>query len=234
MDCPHCHAQILDDDVNLNNLVAKCRRCHEVFSFANQVAPPSSNASPSHPARLPAPRPENFRIEEMNDRKRIIHRWFSPMYIGLIAFCLFWDGFLVLWYVIGFTQNGPLMMLLFPLIHVAIGLFLTYFTVAGFFNRTFVDVVADGRLVIQHGPLPWFGNRSLEIAVIRQFFCEQTPVWSRSDNTRSTPWYSVNALVGDQKVKLLGNLEKGQALFYKQQLEEWLSIQPALVPGAVT
>jgi hypothetical protein len=35
--CPRCGSEIPPDDMNLANLVAQCRQCNEVFSFADQV-----------------------------------------------------------------------------------------------------------------------------------------------------------------------------------------------------
>jgi hypothetical protein len=37
----------------------------------------------------------------------------------------------------------------------------------------------------------------------------------------------------ERKVKLLGNLSKDEALFFEQQLEEWLGIEPYPVTGEI-
>jgi hypothetical protein len=53
--CPRCSEEIPAADVNLENLVAVCRRCDEVFSFADQVQHrrTKETAAPKLPAGPP-------------------------------------------------------------------------------------------------------------------------------------------------------------------------------------
>src|SRR5438309_11460010 len=90
--CPRCRSLIDACDVNLDHLVAKCRHCHEVFSFADQL--PASDRS----VKLRVPQPERLRVEDDGERRRIVQRWFGPMFIFLGFFCVAWDGFLFFWY----------------------------------------------------------------------------------------------------------------------------------------
>ena len=46
-----------------------------------------------------------------------------------------------MWYGIAFAADTPLIAKLFPLLHVAMGIGLTYFTLAGLVNRTTVEVI---------------------------------------------------------------------------------------------
>ena len=45
----------------------------------------------------------------------------------------------------------------FPLVHVAVGVGLTYSVLATLFNRTEVELTADS-LRVRHGPIPWKGS----------------------------------------------------------------------------
>src|SRR5690606_5247899 len=85
--------------------------------------------------------PDWLRVGQGGGGLVFTRRWFQPVFLFLAFFCLMWDGFLVVWYGIAFatlgTAKGPgLMMFVFPLIHVAVGVGLTYYTICGFFNRT--------------------------------------------------------------------------------------------------
>jgi hypothetical protein len=126
---------------------------------------------------------------------------------------------------------GALIMIIFPVAHLAAGVGITYFTIAVLANRTVVTV-AGNDLRIRHRPVPWRGNRNVDASTIIQLHCDQ--VISNS-NRGSTPWsYRVNALLKDERrLRLLSGLDKDQALFYEQKLEEWLGIEPYPVSGAV-
>ena len=234
--CPRCGNEIPADDVNLDNLVAKCPGCNEVFSFADQL--------PARPAKAPAvakrvPRPAGITVVDDSERRQVVRRWFTWAILFLIFFCVFWDGFLVVWYAIvfGLAGGGPgrgmsLIMALFPILHVAVGVGLTYFTLASLVNTTVAEV-ADGRLRVRHGPLPWPGNRDLDAAEVRQLYCAETTSQGRSGATYYR--YTLNAVLADDRtVPLLANLDnKTTALFYEQQLEDWLGVKPEHVPGEV-
>ncbi len=95
-------------------------------------------------------------------------RWYQPMVLFFAFFCLFWDGFLVVWYGIVFTllaegATPAVVMAVLPLIHVVVGVGLTYFTICGFLNRTEVRLEGS-RLVVQHRPLPWRGAVDLPLS----------------------------------------------------------------------
>lgn len=90
------------------------------------------------------------------------------MFIFLAFFCLAWNAFLV----VGLSESQeetPMLwlFLLFPIVHVAVGVGLTYYTLAGFLNFTEVTV-RGGTLTVRQGPLPWKGNRTLSAIDLAQ------------------------------------------------------------------
>lgn len=227
--CPACRSKVLSDDLNMQALAGMCRSCHTVFSFRDQLpaGDPVREAAP--PVRAAVPMPAKFRVERSGSDFVIFWDWKSPAMWFLVIFCIFWDGFLLFWYSIAFGTDSPLIMKLFPLIHVAVGLGLTYFAVCMFVNRTFVGV-SGGRLTVTHTPLPWPGNRAMPAGEIEQLYCFERV--SHGKNGTSVT-YEVNAVQrGGTKVKLVGGLqEPEQALFLEQEIERALGIADRRVPG---
>jgi hypothetical protein len=103
---------------------------------------------------------------------------------------------------------------------VAIGLFFVYATLAILLNRTIIKVTSEF-ITVRHGPLPWWGNRSLPIDELEELYCYKH---TRRDSV--SVWYSVNALTkGAKKVDLVTDLHNvAEALFIKQELKRWLKI----------
>jgi hypothetical protein len=226
--CKSCGREIDANDINLDRAIAKCRECNAVFSFSDRI--PGSVRPVSR--RDPVPMPRAINIERMGGGRTIVRRWYSPVLFFLVVFIIIWDGFLVFWYVTALSSDdAPLMMKIFPLGHVAVGLGLTYYTLAGFLNRTRIH--ADrGEVSIRHGPLPWFGNRTIRAVDLEQLYC--TRHVSRSRNSR-TVTFRVNAATrGGRKIKLLSGIaEEDQALFIEQELEQHLNIEDREVRGEI-
>lgn len=118
---------------------------------------------------------KRLELTRTNYELAVSYRWRNPVAYFLIFFCLFWDGFLVMWYGIGLTSGGgmPAMFFLFPLIHVAVGVGLTYYTICLFVNKTLIR--ADQRtLSVKHSPLPWpRGNKEMAVRDIQQLFVQE-------------------------------------------------------------
>ena len=155
---------------------------------------------------------------------------FSEQIIGLAFFCVLWDGFLAVWYVAAIA-SGEIAMILFPILHLAVGAAITYVVVASFLNRTRIEVAPDG-LTIRHGPVPWRGNRT-----IAPFDLEQLYTKERIHRGKRGTWntYELWARVrGDPDAKLLSGLEdRDQALFIEGAVEERLRIADRAVEGEV-
>jgi hypothetical protein len=140
---------------------------------------------------------------------------------------VFWDGFLINLY--SNLRGGATLAALFPLLHVAVGLGLTYSTLCGFVNRTHIIVTGDS-LRVSHGPLPWWGNRTIPADELAQLYCEER---IKSGRNGQSATYYLNALLKDgRKVKLLSGLpEPDQALFIEQRVEERMGIVDVEVGG---
>lgn len=111
-----------------------------------------------------------------------------------------------------------------------VGLAMTYYALSLAFNRTLIRLTSLGELSVWHGPLPWRGNRRLNAADIKQFFCLPT-----SWHVNGRPYYDVWMLQADlTRRKFVGGLpEIDQALFIEQTLESALGLPDEPVPGEV-
>lgn len=185
----------------------------------------SRSASP-----MDAPLPEDVTVVRDAGALTITYRWFKPLYLFMLFFCIFWDGFLVFWYDMALRKGAgaPSMAIWFPLLHVGVGVWLTYTTLAGLANRTRV-VVQSGEIVIRHGPLPWLGGGRIGAGEIRQLYREETPA-KDSDSTAS---YHLNAITRDnRKLRLIRSVRSADvALYLEQEIEKALGIEDRQVKG---
>lgn len=154
--CPTCRREIPAGDVHLETGLARCTKCDRVFTVS------------AGPVAVAVGRPPSVTEEEIAGRFTLTWRWFTPVALFLILFCVVWDGFLVMWHgvLLGsiLTGNvGPeaLCPSLFALPHTVVGIVLPYIAAAQLVNRTTVQL-GEGAVTIRHGPLWWPGVRRLE------------------------------------------------------------------------
>jgi hypothetical protein len=223
--CPHCGRVIQADDVNVQTSIAKCRDCNAVFGFAAQVGGTGFTA----PGKRAVDMPDDYTLATEGADLVLVRRWFNWKFMFLLLFCVAWDSFLVFWYVNALKHNGPWLMVVFPIAHVAVGVGLTYFTVAGFVNRTRVTV-NQLELRVKHYPLPWPGNRTLQRQEIDQLFCEEKLNNSRNGSSYT---YGVSVVMpGGKRIKLVSGLDTPEdALFLEQKIEGYLGITDRPVAG---
>lgn len=230
--CKKCKEPILADNINLHTILAKCHQCHEVFSFADDIGISKKlyEKDSFHP-RAKIPKPKNIVIDKEGDDLLIYQKWFSFKYIPLAFFCIAWDSFLIFWYTTALLTKGPWIMFVFPIAHLAVGVGLTYITLAGFLNKTYI-YIHESTMLIRHGPLPWPGNRELSTNELEQLFSQEEVNTGKNGSTYT---YQLSAILkNNEKIKLLSNLESPEtALFIEQEIESWLKIKDRPVPGEI-
>ena len=106
------------------------------------------------------PIPEGLKITENSYELVIERKWFSYAHIFTFFFSIAWNGFLFTFYTALMEGDAPMMFMLFPLIHVAVGIGLFYYSITGFFNKTRISG-QKGVLGIRNFPLPWKGKKHL-------------------------------------------------------------------------
>ncbi|MGB1242133.1 MAG: hypothetical protein ACPG49_06410 [Chitinophagales bacterium] len=216
--CRNCGETIQSENINIQKALAKCQTCDCVFNINDQILIP----------RPEIRMPDKFEVLRLRNSLNISYKWFSPVYIFLIFFAIFWNGFMAFWYYTAITE-GIWMMGLFGLIHLGVGLFLIYFIIAGFFNSTHINATKN-RLKIKHKPIWWIGNKEVIISHIAQLFCKEEVTKGKNGKSYTYHLYMVD--VADEHIKLLSNLETPEyALYLEQELEHFLGIENRRVSG---
>lgn len=222
--CPYCRREVPVSEVNMQRLVGRCLECGKLFDL--QEAGLVGNTLATSPPRPRVAQPKEITIQESMRGQQIRLRWFGPEYLAMAFFCLFWDGFLVVWYTIALSapRGVDLVALLFPLLHVAAGVFITYTTLAGFLNTTTIEL-GDDKLRISHGPLPWKGNRELDSRELQQLF-----VVEKTGN-KGRRYYELCALLKDNTKVHLISQSLDRLRFIEQHIESLLRIRDVRVLG---
>jgi len=178
------------------------------------------------------PIPEKLEVEETPREITIKYRWFQPVAFFLVFFCFFWDGFLVFFYSMMFAGDGtPIFAMLFPLLHVAVGIGLTWYTISLFVNKTYI-VITKHDLSIQHKPLPMFffkKNVQLDRAEVQQVYIKE--VESRGKNGVS---YSYDLLYLDKNSrskKILNESDSEIAMYIRRKIEKYFGIESKPIEG---
>ncbi|QDU78843.1 hypothetical protein Pla110_05470 [Polystyrenella longa] len=232
--CTKCGAALQENDFNLDLGVARCSYCNAWTRLGEALSLNLESEATRIKKEVGAP--DNYEINEYHGVLHITWKWFNWGILFLVFFCVIWDGFLVVWYFIAATQGMDgkfsLIAFLFPLLHVAVGALLTYYTIASLFNRTTI-LVGDHRLSIKHGPIPWKGVELRDTGDLDQLFVEEKV--NRSKNGTSYTYLLKAKLHSGSELKLITNLASLQeGLFLEQKIEEFLKIEDRRMAGEVS
>ena len=257
LSCQVCGAALSADAVDRRLAIVTCAHCGALFDLAGRAGrgtaaepagdsagesagdlagaavrgtPIVDRANAASPARAPAPLPVGFAVSDHAGTLSVVWRWFQTKHLLMLGFCVAWDSFLVFWYATAFTQpDAPWLMRVFPVAHVAVGVALSYATVAGLLNRTRITVDA-AQLRVRHGPMPWLPQPTLARRDIEQLYV--TREVSRGKNGVSVT-FSVRAVTRDHRGLLLvkGLDQLDQALWLEQEIERHLGLRDRPVAG---
>jgi hypothetical protein len=169
--------------------------------------------------------PGGIRVKETRSHLKIVYPWFSWAAVFVLG------GVLPLW---GWSSWQILTALpkrvAWPII--AIGSFflvvwvlIFYACLAHLMNRTIIEI-GRKKLTLRHGPLPWFGRKTLRNAEVVQLYAS----YCRGRN-QSIQHYLLYAIMADGRhVRLLDEIPQlDQAAYLVKQMEERLGIEPS--PG---
>lgn len=171
---------------------------------------------------------KEFKVYEDQNELHITYKW--PRGIGFFMgfFAIIWNSFLLFWYGAALAGGAPLIFLLFPLLHVAAGIFITHQALSMIFNTSEITV-RHGELSIEHKPIPAFkGNKYYATADIDQFYIKQ------KTGNKGSKYYELRAKMADGKdialLKQTGmTFEKLQEL--ENLLEQYIGIADEPVKG---
>jgi hypothetical protein len=232
--CKACGATLKESEINFETGIAVCEHCQAVMSFAEDLKISSDKELPIS-VKAKVGRPENLDIEDSPMSLRLSRGWYHPGLFFLLFFCIAWNAFLIGWYAMGSQMNEPgimgIIMFIFPIGHVAVGVGLTYTVIAGFLNRTTVEVNAS-EVSVMHGPVPWKGNKRLTTSEISQIYCKSSKKAANAHTASSLVPTLYAKLHDDRRIKLLSRAGELDILLYlEQRLEERLGIRDAAVSG---
>jgi hypothetical protein len=218
--CPTCQEPLPTGAVDLDKGMAMCIRCARLFQLDDRI----------HERLLP-PKPDSIEVEtspavpgtyrsaETAPPLRIVYRWRHWSALALLAFGAMWFMMLSPF----FFRDGELTIdasSLMTLLHVAAGAWVVYHGLAMTLNRTDITV-AEGRLRVRHGPLPWRGNTELDARAIEQLFVRTRR--NRRGGGRTS--YVVAARIGDVAYDVVRTLRtEAEARFIERTIEKHLAI----------
>ena len=225
LDCPSCAAPL---DVPPERTQFFCSFCGATVIVPESLRSGPTPTRPDDDAPLePPPDLSRFEIDKQGSRLRIGWAWRSPMVYFLLPFSIFWCGFAVFWTVMATAIGGPFG--LFGLPFVVIGMGLLYFAVGILVNRTDLRI-EDGRLTVEHGPLPWTAPDPIEADNVRQVYVEEKVHHGKNGSRQYT--YEVQALLHDGgKTKLVTEYKAPDARAIERMIEVHLGIEDRAVRG---
>ena len=174
---------------------------------------------------------KNLEVYEDYRSMGITLKWFTPIAFFLLFFSFAWNGFLVFWYSMAFLGEAPWIMVLFPVLHVAVGLYLIYYTLCLFFNKTYIDIAGD-YLTVKHSPIPWWrGNRRVPTNAIEQLYVSE----KKSEGKNGAQFsYQLRARLYDKTdldILALDELSAGELQQIEEHLERFMGINDDPVKG---
>lgn len=176
------------------------------------------------------PFPGNLLMTERNQEITIEKKWFTLSHLGTLLFALVWNGFTFFFYSMMMSGNVSIIILLFPVLHVMVGLWLLYYSLCGFLNKTVIRA-SQYEISVRHIPLPWSGDKVIERACIQQLYILEQTKKHRGSVIHS---YDVQVIVHDGRtVSLIKGLDTPEeALFIEKKIEHFLRIEDRPVEGA--
>ena len=173
--------------------------------------------------------PDKFELLHHGSHIEIVRKWFGWQIVLMTPLAMLWCGTLFNLYSEVGESGEP--MPISPLLHVAVGIGLIYYVVAGWLNRTHI-FVSRGKIAVRHRPIPWLGNKELKASNVRQLYVKEKFLRSRRGPYVT---YQVHALTRTRRnIKLVSGLETSeQALYIEQEIEKYLGIEDIPVEGEI-
>lgn len=209
--CNICGHTIKPNSTDSTGESSKCHRCKAIFCLDGEWD------------RWPAlVNPGGIEKKIDNNCFTLTMKWFTMLgFIGLIMFTIFWNTISLFFFISTVGEHSIFLNLaiaLFP----ATGGGLIYMCFAYFYNSTILKVDST-HLSINHKPLPFFGNKVLEVKQIKQLYIKEK-MQQNSESSKVSYYYIIMYVNNEEKkVKLMspfGTREK--AIYIVQELERRL------------
>lgn len=224
--CSYCNTKVTANNINLESKIAKCASCDNIFSIKSQLETLKTKER-EYISNIP------FVTMNKNDATITFNiTWFKGYTeaIFLTLFSLFWNGFMLVWFSIALS-SGQLTMALFGSIHALIGLFLAYYTICLYVN-TKIIIVDSKKIFLEDKPLPFFGNKIIDIEKAHQLYTKEIVTYSKNRKNTSYKLAIITSKNKDFDLPIHFS-KKDEALYLEQEIEKFLKIKDIEVSGEV-
>jgi hypothetical protein len=193
--CPKCGRAVRGEDIELAANRALCKPCGEIFAL------PMSDlviAGPSALVLETARQPSDLEWSERKDGQSTVYVLAPPRLaaLPLLVFAGIWDSFIVFFYMaLMRSPRTPGFALLFPLLHVGAGVFVTWLALVKTLNRSRITLDRS-TFRLEHAPIPARGAQFPTIEIDRFEVSE-------SRGNRGSSRWSIRVLTKDGKATRL-------------------------------
>jgi len=219
--CPTCGEPIKAENVNVQDMVAVCSACDNVFKFTvaeskakrRKASQPSQLTMRDDDVALHMAFRTNFRLDKDESFLMFLIMSSALTIISLLMFGKFLDGELTVF---------------LPLITTIIAMILYYVSATIAYNKTHVDM-DDESIRVSRQPLPsWFNQaRDINLSGVVSIYSEETP--QSKKEAFDTPRYHVWAEMADGTRKVIvTDVIDDYAVFIAQRLQERLNMDADL------
>jgi hypothetical protein len=217
VNCPTCQTAIPAEQINIQQTLAVCPNCHQVFDFKDQLVGAAS-AEDEKAKRRKVKQPEDILMENTAEGLDITYRWtmtsddprnkffaIGAVLLGIGLFMVF-----------GATGALPLALL----IGLPVMLFGFHYFIASSLNHTRFEM-RPTTLRVSTAPVPYYGfYPTKELALDRVArFGTRLSKWSDANANSQWRFYDVVAYLHDgTEIDLLVHMQEAYTLFIAQEL----------------
>ena len=160
--------------------------------------------------------PDNIKVSNGFQHLRITVKWFRFKFIALSLFVIGFNAFLIELYSTAFPLE--------IVISATVDIGLIYYVLAGYLNKTFIDVDFNS-IIARYEPLPAWSEKIMSTKTIAQLYVEGDYFFGIQNKSTGYHFYTVHAVANDGRiVKLVQGLDYEEASFVKQEIEKFLNI----------
>ncbi|MDX1476422.1 MAG: IBR domain-containing protein [Saprospiraceae bacterium] len=231
LSCPNCDHFVKADDINIDQMVAKCSQCDHVFSFGHTFQ--HHGDAYSRPDMLI---PEGLEVLKLRSELDIRVGWWrssSKGAIGFLTLFTFIWNLVLLPFVITALATGEYYILLFTSLHLIVGLSLLARVMAHYLNTTTINLTRR-YLEITTRPIRLFRkNRKIPVEQIKQLYVTKY-VASRTNNQPNYAYALYAILTTGQKIKLVSGMNLTTQRYLEYEIESFLHIKDEKVSGELS
>jgi len=211
--CPSCSGNILSDDININDKIAKCGSCHAIFPFHKEI----KQLLASNTAKQEIIRPEGIDIFRFRDSMEVTIQ--QPLtVIEMVLFML-----IPLWgltVAIGFVKGIFLLLILSILLLLGS----TVYGLVWYYRHKMHLTINQRFLTVKREPRKYIAEKAYAVEDIDQIYIAYTSLGL-------SILAIINGVNGQKHINLISNVSTiSKAKYLEQEIEKYLGIEDRRVP----